>query len=414
MIIIIILLNSITTLLISIDDNDSKVSNFQKIFTTKNASVIIALVSTSFVLLSWLMTGISLLIAFIIYIPLLSVIQGNLKEYCCHKIDKRIGEIINSKTQEKIKRIQKLEKAKIEAAKKLGVNPNQLKLDEKALGKNFDLEILPDPTIPKIDVDLNDVGLNDNYYNPPNNNNYNPSNNTNYYNQNNPNNYYNQPNNNNYYNQSNNNSQYNNNNLYNKTSRPYQGGAGSVVAYSEITDNYDRASNVGESESQIGSYGARSNIHTQQPKARQMSSPYNGPSRTPNSSSHYGSSPFNPSVNPPVPQRAPYNSTNNNSSGWRSPPQPPPTSITTPPRNHGWNSPPPPPAATFTTPPRNQGWNDEMSNSSSNYSSGSRPAYRRNNARPNQQQSYDTVSNASEEPLVTPKRAANPRVLHRK
>ena len=33
-------------------------------------------------------------IAFIIYIPLLSVIQGNLKEYCCHKIDKRIGEII--------------------------------------------------------------------------------------------------------------------------------------------------------------------------------------------------------------------------------------------------------------------------------------------------------------------------------
>jgi len=75
--------------LISVDDNESNISIFQKIFTTKNASVIIALVSTSFVLLSWLMTGISLLIAFIIYIPLLSVIQGNLKEYCCHKIDKR-------------------------------------------------------------------------------------------------------------------------------------------------------------------------------------------------------------------------------------------------------------------------------------------------------------------------------------
>ncbi|OUM64128.1 hypothetical protein PIROE2DRAFT_42874, partial [Piromyces sp. E2] len=111
------------------------------------------LITSGFILFSWLMTGINLLIAFIIYIPLLSIIQGNLKEYCCHKIDKRIGEIINSKTQQKIKRIQKMEKAKLEAAKKLGVNPNQLHLDESAMKKGCEIELLPDPTLPQIDVD---------------------------------------------------------------------------------------------------------------------------------------------------------------------------------------------------------------------------------------------------------------------
>jgi len=49
----------------------------------------IQLFTSSFILLSWIFTGIRLLIALIVYIPLLSIIQGNLKEYCCHKIDKR-------------------------------------------------------------------------------------------------------------------------------------------------------------------------------------------------------------------------------------------------------------------------------------------------------------------------------------
>ncbi|KAI7854586.1 hypothetical protein BDC45DRAFT_556908 [Circinella umbellata] len=33
-------------------------------------------------------------VAFIMYIPLFCHIQGNLKEYCCHKVDKRIAELI--------------------------------------------------------------------------------------------------------------------------------------------------------------------------------------------------------------------------------------------------------------------------------------------------------------------------------
>ena len=41
--------------------------------------------STSIFIVSFLTT----MLALIIYIPLMLEIQGNLKEYCCHKIDKR-------------------------------------------------------------------------------------------------------------------------------------------------------------------------------------------------------------------------------------------------------------------------------------------------------------------------------------
>ncbi|KAG4085143.1 hypothetical protein H8356DRAFT_1062372 [Neocallimastix lanati (nom. inval.)] len=220
----------------------------------------IQLFTSSFILLSWIFTGIRLLCALIVYVPLLSIIQGNLKEYCCHNIDKRIGDIINSKTKQKIKKIQKVEKAKLEAARKLGVNPNQLHLDESAIKKGFDIEILPDPTLPKIDVDLNDVGTgnqqNNNYYNPPYNNQYN--------------------------------NHYNNNNPYNTQytmSNPQY--PGSTVAYSDYSDSLNRptypndhGSNVSDSGSRNGSlpYNAR-NVYNQQPKPQYMNSPYNGPSK---------------------------------------------------------------------------------------------------------------------------------------
>lgn len=42
-----------------------------------------------FTLIIWVGSAILLLIAAIMYIPLLCYIQGNLKEYCCHKVDKR-------------------------------------------------------------------------------------------------------------------------------------------------------------------------------------------------------------------------------------------------------------------------------------------------------------------------------------
>ncbi|KAJ1654407.1 Potassium transporter [Dispira simplex] len=43
-----------------------------------------------------------MLAAFIIYIPLVIDIQGNLKEYCCHKVDKRISEILRKYSKRRI------------------------------------------------------------------------------------------------------------------------------------------------------------------------------------------------------------------------------------------------------------------------------------------------------------------------
>jgi hypothetical protein len=40
----------------------------------------------------WIITFLGLFIAFVIYIPLVTVhIRGNLKEYCVHKVDKRLS-----------------------------------------------------------------------------------------------------------------------------------------------------------------------------------------------------------------------------------------------------------------------------------------------------------------------------------
>ncbi|RHZ83515.1 hypothetical protein Glove_91g38 [Diversispora epigaea] len=54
-----------------------------------------------------------LVIAFFMYIPLLCHIRGNLKEYCCHKIDKRIGELLKKKTEQRVK--QRRQEAEAEA-----------------------------------------------------------------------------------------------------------------------------------------------------------------------------------------------------------------------------------------------------------------------------------------------------------
>jgi len=247
---------------------------------------VIQLLTSSFILLSWVFTGIRLLIALIVYIPLLSIIQGNLKEYVCHKIDKRIGEIINSKTQQKIKKIQKVEKAKREAARKLGVNPNQLHLDGTAL-KNYDIEILPDPTLPKIDVDLNDVGAV-------------------------------HPQNNNYYNSTPFNTQYNhnqyNNNPYNNQYMSKPQYPGSTVAYSDYSDSLNRptyptdyGSNASDGGSRNGSlpYSIRSG-HTQQPGPQYMNSPYN-----------QGSQQWNAPHNLPPPRNQGWNDQMSNNSTYR-------------------------------------------------------------------------------------------------
>ena len=42
-----------------------------------------------FTLTLWVISVLLMIVAVILYIPLVIHIQGNLKEFCCHKIDKR-------------------------------------------------------------------------------------------------------------------------------------------------------------------------------------------------------------------------------------------------------------------------------------------------------------------------------------
>jgi hypothetical protein len=50
---------------------------------------LIAYALSTFTVLMWFLGFMGLLGAFFVYIPLIFNIRGNLKEYCCHKIDKR-------------------------------------------------------------------------------------------------------------------------------------------------------------------------------------------------------------------------------------------------------------------------------------------------------------------------------------
>ncbi|KAF9325267.1 hypothetical protein BG006_011249 [Podila minutissima] len=56
-----------------------------------------------FTLTLWVISVLYMIAAVFLYIPLVIHIQGNLKEYCCHKIDKRIDGIVKEKVRERAK-----------------------------------------------------------------------------------------------------------------------------------------------------------------------------------------------------------------------------------------------------------------------------------------------------------------------
>ncbi|KAF9384404.1 hypothetical protein BGX21_001312 [Mortierella sp. AD011] len=53
----------------------------------------------TFTLTLWVISILLMFVAVVLYIPLVIHIKGNLKEFCCHKIDKRIDEIIKKKAK---------------------------------------------------------------------------------------------------------------------------------------------------------------------------------------------------------------------------------------------------------------------------------------------------------------------------
>ncbi|KAH8118585.1 hypothetical protein DFH11DRAFT_1502410 [Phellopilus nigrolimitatus] len=106
-----------------------------------------------------------LLAAGVCYVPLLCYIRGNLKEYCCHKVDKRISEIVKRKNKERLAQAAKL------ARKEAAGDFSHLKNKKGELVHNP----LPQPTLPDIKLDDEDfddstsirtraTGVND-YYN---------------------------------------------------------------------------------------------------------------------------------------------------------------------------------------------------------------------------------------------------------
>ncbi|KAG5460578.1 MAG: hypothetical protein BJ554DRAFT_7357 [Olpidium bornovanus] len=93
-----------------------------------------------FTFVVFLFSALLTLFAVVVYVPLLCRIQGNLKEYCCHKIDKRIGEILRKRSRRRFARAVK--KQMIEA------------LREAAPGSDtHDPAGPPKPTLPNVSIE---------------------------------------------------------------------------------------------------------------------------------------------------------------------------------------------------------------------------------------------------------------------
>ncbi|TFK43645.1 hypothetical protein BDQ12DRAFT_731635 [Crucibulum laeve] len=87
-----------------------------------------------------------LIVAGICYIPLLCHIRGNLKEYCCHKVDKRIGAVIKRRQKQRLADAAKL------AQKEAMGDYSHLKNKKGELVA----QPLPQPTLPNVSIDDDD------------------------------------------------------------------------------------------------------------------------------------------------------------------------------------------------------------------------------------------------------------------
>jgi len=95
------------------------------------------IVVTLFTVLVFLISLLLMIAAVICYIPLVCYIRGNLKEYCCHKVDKRIAELIKRKNKQRVAK--------------------QVALAKKEAAGDFshlkDKTNLPQPTLPSVSLD---------------------------------------------------------------------------------------------------------------------------------------------------------------------------------------------------------------------------------------------------------------------
>lgn len=119
-----------------------------KYFAGNSLSTSALTVSTFFTFVIFAGSLLLLIMAGIFYIPLLCYIQGNLKEYVCHKVDKRIAEVIKRRNKERLAKAAAL--AKKEA---MGDFSHLKNKKGEMVGKP-----LPQPTLPNLSVDDDDDG----------------------------------------------------------------------------------------------------------------------------------------------------------------------------------------------------------------------------------------------------------------
>ena len=108
-----------------------------------NFSTTALTVSTFFTFIIFAGSLLLLIAAGIFYIPLLCYIQGNLKEYVCHKVDKRIAEVIKRRNKERL--VKAAELAKKEAMGDFSHLKNKK--------GEMVAQPLPQPTLPNLSVD---------------------------------------------------------------------------------------------------------------------------------------------------------------------------------------------------------------------------------------------------------------------
>ncbi|KAE8210003.1 hypothetical protein CF327_g6074 [Tilletia walkeri] len=104
----------------------------------------VMLITMIFTVVVFAASAFLLAIAALMYIPLVMYIKGNLKEYCCHKIDKRISELVRRKKKTRMARQVALARKEAE-----GDFSHLRNKKGELVGR-----AIPQPTLPNVEVDL--------------------------------------------------------------------------------------------------------------------------------------------------------------------------------------------------------------------------------------------------------------------
>ncbi|CAD6892743.1 unnamed protein product [Tilletia controversa] len=104
----------------------------------------VMLITMIFTVVVFAASAFLLAVAALMYIPLIVYIKGNLKEYCCHKIDKRISELVRRKKKSRMARQVALARKEAE-----GDFSHLRNKKGELVGR-----AIPQPTLPNVEVDL--------------------------------------------------------------------------------------------------------------------------------------------------------------------------------------------------------------------------------------------------------------------